>query len=138
MPTIPSVCSRCFGISEPHVYGEGKLGGMLQQVGDDQPSTDAVFEALADEYRRTALCFFADSEGDLSSLQELSEQLAETLGLPVATVEVSLVHTHLPKLAQAGFVEYDARSGAVRARNSESVSEMCDGGLFDCPSWYGQ
>jgi hypothetical protein len=39
---------------------------------------------------------------------------------------VQLQHTHLPKLADHGVVEYERRSGAVRYRPSEPVERVLD------------
>lgn len=39
---------------------------------------------------------------------------------------VKLVHSHLPKLAEYGVIEYDPRSGTVRYRPDEQVETVLD------------
>ncbi|MEF8783380.1 MAG: ArsR family transcriptional regulator [Haloarculaceae archaeon] len=41
-------------------------------------------------------------------------------------IAIDLEHTHLPKLANHGVVEYDRRSGAVRYRPDEHIEAILD------------
>ena len=101
------------------------------QLGSQSPA-DAVFESLADQHRRHVLCFLALSEGNTVFLNEVSEHIATTLDRSVETIRTSLYHKDLPKLEQAGFVEYDERSGAIRSRNAELISNLRKLGILDC------
>lgn len=86
-----------------------------------QENVNTAFEALAHHRRRYALrCLKARgtamAPGELAD--EVAERANETLleDLPAekrARVYLSLSHTHLPKLAEDGFVQYDQGQGAV-------------------------
>ena len=88
---------------------------------DDRPvSLDAVFDLLAAFRRRTAYRTLV-SHGDLS-LPDLADEVAvaeRDRPLPeidpdaVLQVYLSLYHTHVPKLADAGLVEYDQEADFV-------------------------
>jgi DNA-binding transcriptional ArsR family regulator len=79
-----------------------------------------VFAALAHQRRRYALYYLRDNEQ--VQTDELACQIAAwERAVPVDEVSTEatehvyteLVHTHLPKLEDYGFVDYDRRSGDV-------------------------
>lgn len=84
-------------------------------------STDRCLEALADDSRRHVLSALCRAESPLS-LSELAIDLAnaETGPAgpgaeddPVRSRKVELYHRHVPKLADAGLVEFDAERRTV-------------------------
>ncbi len=85
-----------------------------------RPDLDAVFTLLANPRRRLLLSHFLES--DYGNVETLSRHIAarEQDAHPRAVSEddrtevaVSLVHDHLPRLADHDVVDYDARSGDV-------------------------
>lgn len=95
----------------------------------------AVFEALADRRRRYVLFSLVDAPDGVAELDELSEQVhrwerAAEDALPDDhrdRVVASLYHVHLPALADAGLVEFDARSKTARYRGDgthEAILEL--------------
>lgn len=101
--------------------------------GADKQPTEAVFEALTDKRRQNVIVCLACSEQETMTINEVSEELATTPGSSVETIKTSLHHIHLPKLEEAGLVEYDERSEAIRYRSSESIRKLCKSGLLECP-----
>lgn len=106
---------------------------------DDEPSLSVTIGELVDllsnERRRTALRLLRE-EGELP-LRDLATGIAaaETGKSSVEVtyrerkrVQTGLSQFHLPKLATAGFVEYDRRTGTVRladaARNFDPTIEV--------------
>lgn len=90
---------------------------------------DAVFSALSHERRRYALYYLRQRPDGTASTGELAEALTERQGGDgeVETVAASLVHHHLPKLADAGLVEHDAQSETVRFAPAGAVAaELVD------------
>lgn len=89
----------------------------------DRPLDD-VFELLADERRRTVLYALARSRARTWSLERLAEEVADrevargdvTGPLHGREVELALAHNHLPRLDDAGLVEYDHEARAVTKR----------------------
>ena len=82
--------------------------------------TDAVYELMAHERRRHLLYLLCET--DVATVERLSRTLAaheeETAPRAVSDaaidrVGISLVHDHLPRLADHGLCEFDARSGDV-------------------------
>ncbi|WP_135805552.1 DUF7344 domain-containing protein [Halorussus marinus] len=81
---------------------------------------DATLNALAHRRRRDALYCLA--ERDPETVSGLARELAarqtgvsvdEMSSEGVDRIETDLYHVHLPKLSEAGIVEYDDRSGAI-------------------------
>lgn len=74
-----------------------------------------LYGLLADEHRRAVLAVVNDLEADLS-LVELAtrlERLDEYDTKPKPSLLIELHHVHLPKLADAGIIEYDAATNTV-------------------------
>lgn len=90
---------------------------------DTRRRVDELLSLLADQRRRDLLYRIAAT--DVTDVETLAAQLAavhEEVSLDEVSsetqnqVQVDLVHTHLPKLAAAGAIEYDPRSGVIRCR----------------------
>ena len=87
---------------------------------DGEVSVDGLFRMLADERRRRVLRYLL--ERPRTTLEELSDVVlgwqasaGGVVGPDVReNVVVSLHHSHLPLLEEAGLVEYDRETGAVR------------------------
>lgn len=84
---------------------------------------DDLFEALANSRRRTVLSKIADA-GTPVELRTLARAVArEEAGSDDAdvsdeafeSVSLTLYHTHLPKLAHLGLIEFDARRRVVES-----------------------
>ncbi len=112
---------------------EGKVPSHLE--------LDHVFEALGHRRRRYLLySLLMETEW---SLWELSEKLAaweqdlppETVASEdIETVYLALYHTHVPKLAEAGIVQYSEADEVIEAGpNADQVLAVLDrsGGITD-------
>lgn len=66
-----------------------------------------------------------DSSTDSNQDSEVSDA-DETHGTAHHKLAVALLHSHLPKLANAGVLEYDARSGAIRYWVHPSLQEWIE------------
>lgn len=95
--------------------GPGRSGqgtGRTGHAEPAEPSVDELFDALGDGRRRRTLRLLA-SDGSTRSVRELADELADAAP-GVDRLVTSLHHCHLPKLAAAGLVEFDADRGTVR------------------------
>jgi DNA-binding transcriptional ArsR family regulator len=88
-------------------------------------SPDLVFEILSNT-RRRMLLYYLRRHGGSATVKELAEQIAalenevdveDLQRQQRKRVYVSLYQTHVPKLEEAGIVEYDDASGEVRLTN---------------------
>ncbi len=85
-------------------------------------SLDTVFDILSHSYRRLILSYLSQTEDDLATVADLvsfiSKQESETETSMQCTqddtVRVALQHNHLPKLDDAGVIEFDTRSETIR------------------------
>ncbi|SEW32510.1 DUF7344 domain-containing protein [Natrinema salifodinae] len=110
--------------ADHRAFDESEFAALLADDGDagaDADELDAVFEALADERRRTILSVLGDQyhsiatetlardvaarEADASEREVSQERVDEVLA--------ALVHVHLPVLNDAGLVGYDADTDRV-------------------------
>lgn len=83
-------------------------------------SLDSIYGILSESRRRYVLYYFLDN--DNANIESIALQItAREQDVAIDTVSeaakqrvlTSLVHQHLPKLADYGIVEYDARSGDI-------------------------
>ncbi|MFB6151667.1 MAG: ArsR family transcriptional regulator [Haloarculaceae archaeon] len=79
----------------------------------DPRDADRVFDVLSHRHRRRLLVVLAEQPGEdsLIALAPLSERIA-TESAP-DRVRLQLVHCHLPKLAETGYVRWDRDAGTV-------------------------
>lgn len=95
-------------------------------------SIDTALEVLASARRRQLLGVLMEEADPPEDRTKLAEQLAAASDADHETVEASLAHHHLPRLADAGVIQYDYRSGGVRLE--ETVEDLKP--LLDlCEEW---
>jgi len=91
---------------------------------------DTVYDLLSNKRRRFVISKLRRAEGPVS-VNDLSESVAawengievdELTDKQIKRVYVSLYQIHIPKLDEAGLVDYDKDSGQVRLRST--VSEL--------------
>lgn len=95
---------------------------------------DAVFDVLADRRRRRVLyCLVRDPDGvrelpDLVADVRAEEEGGDEPGgvAAEAAIERELHHRHLPKLADAGLIDYDPRQGTIRYTGSPGLEAWVD------------
>lgn len=85
----------------------------IESAGRSAPvlSLDHLLDLLAREQRRHVL-YYLDETG-AATVDDLVEHVATASGVAETNVAVALRHTHLPRLADVGAVDYDPDSGRV-------------------------
>lgn len=95
-------------------------------------SIDATLELLSHHDRRRILRYFADSAERVATAEELVEQLLQATAERTGEVPnrnhlaSSLHHIHLPKLTDAGVLEYDPRSKQLRYWGNERLERWLE------------
>ena len=85
---------------------------------------DELLTILADDRRRAILAFFRDADDAVATVRELATHVdGRGHGDPGAT-PIQLVHSDLPRLEEAGVVEFDQRSEAVRYQGSTELERL--------------
>lgn len=92
----------------------------------DQSSASRVFDALSNGYRRQLLLELLeanpDDNGEIDPLAHLAHEDG-TGGLEVT--RTMLVHSHLPKLADKGFIVWDREVGTIsKGPNWEEIAQL--------------
>lgn len=104
------------------------MGCLNDEAHAPEVSVDTVFEVLADRRRRYILCHLRDSSESAMVFDELvafvTAQEPESADRDREQVAAHLHHVAVPKLADVGLIEYDARSETVRYRR-HSLVETC-------------
>ncbi|WP_323192742.1 hypothetical protein [Halostella sp. PRR32] len=104
---------------------------MCSEESDVSNVLDTTFELLARERRRTVLYCLRASDGQLS-LSELVDRVAEREAAESAPDDdqqetaISLSQVHLPKLADAGVIEYDRQEQLVEHEGDPFVETFLD------------
>ncbi|WP_227380896.1 DUF7344 domain-containing protein [Haladaptatus halobius] len=77
---------------------------------------ETACDLLADTHRRTILQYLNDQETDVATVDELATHVhAEVEAVPDPDhARTALVHMHVPKLADAGVIEYDQHDETVQ------------------------
>lgn len=88
---------------------------------------DAVFTILSDEQRRHFLYYLIDEAGGTARVSDVVDYLdtVESEATPGEgdSILVELHHRHLPKMEEAGLVDYDGEEGTIRYREDPLVEE---------------
>lgn len=112
-------------------------------MGANQPSLGRLLELLANRRRRYVLYYLDEVETAAVTLDELADQLIEWerdwngYEGPTATrredVRIELHHNHLPRLADAALIDYDARTETVRNWEEPSLVRWAQDDLDELP-----
>lgn len=104
---------------------------LLQDATDDAVTMDTLV-ILEDHHRRLLLRYFVETSDRTASIDECVSYILqaemEGPGEPPSRdgVEIALHHIHIPKLADAGILEYDARHRTVRYRGHDRLeASLC-------------
>ena len=98
----------------------------------DRLSKDVIFELLKNRRRREVLTYLLESEGTVT-LGELAEQIAawenDTTVNALSSdqrkrVYVALYQTHLPKMDDAGIIDYDQDRGLIELSDNADLLMM--------------
>lgn len=91
---------------------------------DDGHAVSAVFKLLSHHRRRVAIRYLATQTGP-TSVADLADQIALVEGEHTedryARICVSLAHSHLPMLSEAGVVEYERSQETVELRETATT-----------------
>lgn len=110
--------------------GDAPSGRTMDQGGGDEPvSINALFEILASPGNRYVLSYVVREDGPVP-YHDLVEYVVDRADTPpeLTTAEfrnriaTRLVHSNLPKLDDAGLVEYDTAAGTVRETPATEVA----------------
>lgn len=98
-------------------------------------SADLVFDLLSSQRRRMVLYYLRQTGGEMT-VKEISQEIAANEnGISIddlsrqqrKRVYVSLYQTHLPKLAEAGVIDYDRENGVIRLTGrGEEIDQYLD------------
>ena len=110
------------------MVGHSPEVSVAERGDSDGQSSDVGFGLLAKQRRRTALSCLTDHSraialADLAedvAARENEEPITEIPKEEILRIRTSLYHNHVPRLVDAGAVEYD------RDRNSVQISETAD------------
>ena len=94
-----------------------------------QREADRTLEILANRHCRLTLLYLQMTEANAISLHDLASRIASSEERDETLVK--LQHSTLPRLADAGLVEYDSRSDTVRYHGDDAVEEVLDA-ITDC------
>jgi len=89
------------------------------------PSLETVFDVLADEDRREICRFLVSEAPDVVTVDGITNALTETEA-ERERLALHCHHQHLPKLDEAGLIEYDPRSNAVRYWGQPTLEKWLD------------
>lgn len=95
---------------------------------------DTVFDLLSNSRRRYLLYYLAEVDDDVVELSAAVGAVGEYEATepdaggrsPREATRIALHHDHLPRLANAGVVDYDPRQGTVRLTGREGLSEWVE------------
>ena len=97
---------------------------------NQRETADSVLNILADQYCRSTLLYFQGTAENVISVRDLAIRIA-----PGEKTDETIVHLHhstLPRLSDAGLVEYDSRSSTVRYHGDPDVEEIVEA----VPDWF--
>lgn len=123
--------------------GNPESEGGSDSTGDDL-TANAAFEILGNARRRRILYYLAETEGE-APLSELAANIAadeqdvprsEVTNSQRRLVFIPLYQMHIPRLEEAGIVQYDSETGTVRLTNEDALIEQISWKARRSEPWY--
>lgn len=117
------------------MVGHSPEASLAERDDSGNQSLDRTFDLLTDQRRRYVLTCLAEKTQPIA-LTDLAEDVAvrenegpitEIPDEAVRSIKISLYHIHIPKLAEAGAVEYDRDRDLVRI---SETADLVERGLF--------
>lgn len=116
---------------------------MGSNMGANQQSLEQLLKLLANRRRRYVLYYLDEVETAVVTLDQLADQLVEwerewdryegTTQTHRECVRIALHHNHLPRLADANLIDYDARTETVRNWEEPSLVQWARNDLDELP-----
>ena len=126
----------------------GSVPGPVPDEGESGISRDTMYKMLANQRRRHTIHYLKEQGGSVP-LGLLAEQIGaweqdahpdELSSAERKTVYTALQQRHLPKMDDAGIVEFDKRAGVVEPTDSleeiDIYAEIVEGGAFPWSQYY--
>ena len=124
------------GVAEPRRSRiDSPCGGSapLFRGGKTAHDLDEVFDVLSDRRRRIVLNHLRDAEGEWVRVGDLAERIAtwevelvDPASVSVESIELDLVHGHLPKLESTDLIDYEQDERRVTYRGADRVEQFLD------------
>lgn len=116
---------------EYETRGDGGELGAPEERTEGLIEFDRLFSLLSTTRRRHALYCLAEASAATLSMSDLVDELAaierRTSDAPSREeIELALRHTHLPKLSEAGVIDYDPGRAVVSYRGGRRVDRWVD------------
>jgi hypothetical protein len=85
-------------------------------------------QILSSQYRRQILWYLTRTDSGFVELDELVGHILEEIDEATTTnrVRLLLIHTHIPKLADHGVIEYDRRNKDIRYRDGTILEDLLE------------
>jgi len=93
------------------------------------PQTERVSElldVLSTDGCRDTLAYFRDASEDTARVDDIAAALSETDARDAEQFALRLHHVILPRLADAGVLEYDARTNTARYHGQDNLDSLFD------------
>lgn len=106
--------------------------GQAEELSEHPLSLDALLEILSNEERRYLVEYLIESSDEIHSYEDTLNYIARQVAIRrgeqpnTEDIEVALHHHHLPKLANAGVIEYDMRTETIQYQTTDRLEEAYD------------
>lgn len=101
---------------------DGYSGRFEERTIGNRSRHDRLFDLLSEHRRRVVLRHVA--EQPIVTVEELAAIVSEERGTAAERAAISLRHSDLPALSDAGVIEYDPRSATVRYDGDEFIETV--------------
>ncbi|SIR86956.1 hypothetical protein SAMN05421858_4198 [Haladaptatus litoreus] len=100
---------------------------MAQHQRPSLPLSEAC-QILSSHYRRQLLCYLQTKDADVANLDELVTHIHKKSKRETTPeqVRILLIHTHIPKLADYGVIEFDRRNKDIRYRDGTKLEDFLE------------
>lgn len=90
------------------------------------PKVSKLLKTLSDNHRRELIYYFENfASNETASLETVVSHIdGRVPAVDEAELRISLRHTHIPKLEQTGWIEYDDRTKDIRYHGHDQAEEL--------------